>query len=1788
MVLAGVSASAQSWSYGVLTDTQGAGAYPDVSTRLMAPVVDRFVNTHEVDMILSVGDLSDRGSRPENTLWLDTAQPIYDAGIPIYLQRGNHDIKTETTTPVTDPVFGPVDLADSDIWDDQIPMPSNPSLVEGPGTCYYFTFNNMFVISLDLYGVAPSELIGWLQTDALPAAATSGTEHRVLKLHAPFFGKARDGILQGEENGDPATELGLLQGMAQAGIDTIYAGHDHQYSRSVALDPNGEVLLSHIVVGSNSEKYYRFEEPEGQNEGQVVQINDRVSYSVVEVDGPLVTFSHYTSDAPDPNTTDPWTPNWTLSDQLVFSTEGDRFFVGPNESFAGLASTSPNGSEASIVSGANTSFGSQMTDPDPGIDPELVEFGSLVDMGWHDGGSDSQVIGDILVLDGLANDPMSEESELYRLEMTYPEVPGIDESSLSLAVYDETSGSWMDARLANVVRSAGSAPAMAESGVDMSQNMVWAELNYNANSAQFAVVSNAASVTSPVGMTRLGSYESGIFDESATEIPAFDAATARAFVTNGNDDAVDVIDFSDPTNPVKIGSLDFGNLNGQAYSPNSVAVQNGIVAVALEADSVNERGIVAFYDAAVALPDPNAPITTALETVEAGFLPDMVTFTPDGRKVLVANEGEASDTLVNGTPDFNPEGSVTIIPVSGSGADVLPGAPIQLDFALFEPGGSLELGSTLDLIKAPADAATTPKVRIHPNANSVAEDLEPEYITVAPDGTTAYVGLQENNAIITIDLSTDSITGIFPLGAKDHSLRVNALDADKNDDVANIVPQPFFGLYMPDAIASYQVGGNTYLVTANEGDGRDPDDFGDFPGNGLGDEADLKDLDLDDTLFPNESVLTDGDGLGDLGSFSFGGDLDGDGDVDQILIPGGRSFSIWNAASGELVFDSGGDFERITAKLLPDHFNASNDDNSLDDRSDNKGPEPEAIQLASIAGRTIAFIGLERVSGVMIYDVTDPTAPIFVDYVNDRDFSVDPESSSDVGPEGFAFVPAAESPNGEPLLLVASEVSGSLTAYQIDVTAQSAWSLTLLHHNDGESKVDAFSSSFPEYGNVARMKTAIDAHRSFYEGLDHGVLSLYAGDSFLAGKQFQASLESNPQVFFDALALSEIGYDAIALGNHEFDFGPSTLADFIEDAQSVNATPFLSANLDFSNEPDLQALVDSGDIVKSTTVQVATAAGPKSIGIIGATTTNLPFISSPGGVVASTVADAVNTEAAALAGSTDAIILVSHLQGISEDQALAPLLSDDIDALIAGGGDEILGTTALLSPRAIYGPAALANAADTGLVPSDSFNEAGLSYPTFVDGVPIATTGGNYGYLGRLTLNFDENDALLGVDISSGPAVIVSDSADPANGYAQDPNVTSNAVDPVVAFTSAINNEIIGVTDIPIIGGTDKDLIRSEEQNGGNLVADAQLAAAQGRAASFGVDVPQVAIANGGGIRADIPVGAISVGDTFDVSPFGNFVSVIEDVTTADLKLLLENAYSRTIDNDPGTAVDPLRQGGGTGRFAQVAGMEVRYDVSRTPLGLDADAETITQQGTRVIEATLDDGTPLILNGVPVPGRTVDLVLPSFNADGGDQYFRYGFGAGFYTSQPYTKTALGITDQQALQDYIESFNFSKIDADARYDGTPDDRIVAVSDRDNDGVSDADEALIGTDPDVVDQTGPVAETFTQEGQDEVTGNPGQFDLFTQSEFDANFSAGQQDVVGNPGSFGLFESPVADLRLDGQVLELDGTGTTTFQVKVQSTNDLAQPFTDAGASADITLDFSQGSQFIRVQAVENANP
>ena len=861
--------------------------------------------------------------------------------------------------------------------------------------------------------------------------------------------------------------------------------------------------------------------------------------------------------------------------------------------------------------------------------------------------------------------------------------------------------------------------------------------------------------------------------------------------------------------------------------------------------------------------------------------------------------------------------------------------------------------------------------------------------------------------------------------------------------------------------------------------------------------------------------------------------------------------------------------------------NDGGDPGEFDRRSDDKGPEPESVSIIEIGGTNYAIVGNERQNGVVAIDLADPAAPVPVSYINSRDNGL-------ISPETIQVIPAAASPTGSPLAVVGYEgisdddISGGVGIFSLEDGG--AFSLTLLHNNDGESDLLSYSSSQPEYGNIGRFKTAMDAHTSFYENQGHAVVKVFAGDSFLAGQEFQASLDSTPQTFYDALALSRIDYDAVAIGNHEFDFGPSVLASFITAAQTHNELPYLSANLDVSAEPALDALVTAGDIARSIVITVPSAAGDKKVGIIGATTENLPFISSPGDVVVNAVATAVNAEVADLLalGDVDAIVLVSHLQGISEDIDLIPQLAAGIDLIIAGGGDELIGNAAAGSPRSAYGSGAPASFIDTGLIPGDALEDldsvtAGTqsSYPfvsanTDLGGntIPIVTGAGSYGYLGRVTLHFDGMGNVT-LDPTSNPAVIVSETLDAANGYAVDPTVASETIAPVQTYVNALAATVIGSANATMIGGGSSTPIRSREVAVGNLVADAYLAKAREVAASFGADEPQMALANGGGIRADIAAGDVTLATTFSVSPFGNFVSVVEDVTTADLKILLENAYSRTIDNDPGNGVQPLRVGDGTGRFAQVAGASVIYDISKPALVLGNNV--VTTPGVRVIFAALDDGTVLIENGVPVPGVTVDLAMPAFNAGGGDQYFRYvQGGANFYTANSYGFTTLGVTDQQALADYISALT-GPVDADPRYDAIPDGRVVAISDRDGDFVEDLVEEQLGTDPDVA--------------------NPGLIDAtqvasLTRAARTADlFRSGQQNVVNNPAAFDLFtETSILDLRMNGVMGAVSG-GTATLNIEIFRTDDLGAPFPSGwtpDGTQEVEVTAPAGKQFYRLNA------
>lgn len=514
-------------------------------------------------------------------------------------------------------------------------------------------------------------------------------------------------------------------------------------------------------------------------------------------------------------------------------------------------------------------------------------------------------------------------------------------------------------------------------------------------------------------LTVLGTHETGVFDEGAAEIVAHDPDSHKLFVVNGDSHTVDVLDGSDPFHPSRITQID---LSAYGKGANSVAVHNGIVAAAVEAEDAQANGKVVFFDT-----DGNL-----LKSVEAGALPDMLTFTPDGTKVLVANEGEPNEDYTN-----DPEGSVTIVDI----ADGVANATAQnVGFADFNDD---------------KEALMADGVRVFGPDATVAQDMEPEYIAVSDDSSKAWVCLQENNAMAVLDIGSASVNAIVPLGFKDHSQAGNGFDASNKDDGIHIRTWPVKGMYQPDGIASFSHGGKTYLVTANEGDARDYD--------GFSEEVRVEDLTLDPSAYPDAETLQAEAELGRLKTTMAMGDTDGDGDIDQIYAYGARSFSVWEAEGNSLslVFDSGDAFEQKLKEMNPEYFNSDNDENEADGRSDDKGPEPEGVTVAMIDGRPYAFIGLERMGGIMVYDLSNPAGPEFVEYKNNRDFSqdVDTAGAKDIGPEGLMVIPASDSPNGQPLLAVANEVSGTTTFYLIHPPEASPY--TAIHAIQGRGEASA-------------------------------------------------------------------------------------------------------------------------------------------------------------------------------------------------------------------------------------------------------------------------------------------------------------------------------------------------------------------------------------------------------------------------------------------------------------------------------------------------------------------------------------------------------------------------------------------------------------------------------------------------------------------------------------------------------------------------------------------------------------
>ena len=547
------------------------------------------------------------------------------------------------------------------------------------------------------------------------------------------------------------------------------------------------------------------------------------------------------------------------------------------------------------------------------------------------------------------------------------------------------------------------------------------------------------------------------------------------------------------------------------------------------------------------------------------------------------------------------------------------------------------------------------------------------------------------------------------------------------------------------------------------------------------------------------------------------------------------------------------------------------------------------------------------------------------------------------------------------------------------------FTLTILHNNDGESKL--LPDEEAGYPGVARFAAQMKLMQAAAANDGSGVITLTSGDNFLASQELNISL-AREGALYDSVALSGL-YDAMALGNHDFDFGPEVTARFIEGFDPP--VTFLSANADFSGEPVLQALVDSGRLAASTVVET----GGQQVGVIGAVTPQLRNISTPRNVVISDVLAAVRAEADRLtAHEVNKIVLVSHLQDVNEEIALVADLAG-VDVVIAGGGDDLL-----------------RNEGDT-CMPDE---EPAGPYPLLVEDstgtdVPVITAPGGYRCIGALTVTFDSDGNIVGhTGVSNGVSFEMT----------PDPAVQAGVIEPLAAAVAEVDADVIATSEVDLDGR--RASVRTGSSNQGNLHADALRATATNLAADFGTPAPDAAVQNGGGIRNDavIPAGPITTGDTWDIAPFRNFV-VVGEVPRDTFHVLLEQA----VDRIPGAG----------GQFPQVSGFRFTYDPAAPARQTDrvGDCSLAGNAGSRIRDVRLDDGTVIVRDGQVVPGDPVVLATIDFLANGGDCYPLAGI--------EFTK--LGVSYQQALADYIAKDLGGRITA-ADYPAGGNDRITALA------------------------------------------------------------------------------------------------------------------------------------------------
>ncbi|MCX7933583.1 MAG: choice-of-anchor I family protein [Rhodovarius sp.] len=1131
----------------------------------------------------------------------------------------------------------------------------------------------------------------------------------------------------------------------------------------------------------------------------------------------------------------------------------------------------------------------------------------------------------------------------------------------------------------------------------------------------------------------------------SSEVVAFDPLRGLIFVAGPQgvdalNAATGALAFSIPRTAVQVpgggGQASLGNAN-------SVAVFGNDLAIAFDGPTPGSNGLVAVFTI-------NAAGTGATwrASAEVGAVPDMITFTVDGSRLLVAIEGEPAPGYT-----VDPPGGLAII-------DTATWTPTFYGFGAFDAQAAALRAAGVRLSNA---------IPGSPQANQALPslDLEPEYIAISPDGRTAFVTLQENNAIGVFNLDPGAgpigWSTIIPLGYASHNQSGNGIDTSDRDGGPIIRQVPIMGLYQPDGIAAFQANGRLYLVTANEGDARD---YGGafveevrisqlVPATGSTPPAGMPALDpaLLAAIQPRRG---DAD-LGRLTVTRWSGDTDGDGDLDQLEVFGARSFTVWEVqGSGAAttlipVFHSG---QRIDS-LLASRFPALYDDT----RSDNKGAEPEDITLGTIDGVLHVFVGLERANATMAFRLDNPANPTFAGLIR---------REGDVAPEVSIFIPGSGA--NPPRLVVANEVSGTTTSFALQSAPPATYTLQILHGSD-------FEAGLLATGRADRFAAIVDA----LEDLLPNSITLSAGDNFIPGpfgaagtdpsvvpvlRAFYAqqlgttasalsSLHGTSATFFaaDIAMLNAIGIQASVLGNHEFDLGTNALAAAIDfTANTTGATPaarvtgvgaqfpYLSANLDFSADPNLRALFTTTLREASTYAsrpadlagnqEVANEAadaqispwttiveGGEVIGILGVTTQVLNAISSAfPTVVADPAGDGGVNNMAELASilqplidqmtaqGINKIILLSHLQQYQFELQLATLLRG-VDVILAGGSHAVF-----------------ADGTDV-LRPGDVAREAYPVFRTGLDGRPVAivSTGSEYSYVGRLVLTFDAEGVLVPDPDGAGPlgigavdpavsgAIATTDANvaalwGSANPYA--PGTRGGEVraitDAVGAVITAKDGNVQGLTKTFLEGRRGE--VRTEETNLGNLSADANLFVANQFAAARGEAPVLVSHKNGGGIRAEIgavfgqpvpselpplanpaagkPAGGVSQLDIENSLRFNNALTVLS-VTAAGLKVILEHSVAAS-----GGAATP-------GQFGQWGGLAFSWNPAGTAQVLTGSGSSVSvaTPGSRIVNAAIlnEDGSVrdvLVQNGALVgdPNRPIKMVTLNFLANGGDSY----------------------------------------------------------------------------------------------------------------------------------------------------------------------------------------------------------